>query len=102
MKNELTRENYKVIKKRYYIFLLFLRIFRILGIVSLVFIFLVSIVYTNNPDNAVVKYLKDNMNVLRKILYGIIITWLFFKIIVVIIKNNLRKIKYRLDIIDEI
>lgn len=102
MKKEITRQNYKAVKKRYYIYLLLLRIFRILGIMEFVFLFVVSIVYTNNPDNPMVKFIKSNMDPLRRILLGIIIVWMLFKVIVVIIKNNLRKMKYKLDVIDEI
>lgn len=102
MEKRITRVSYKAVKKRYYIYLLFLRIFRTLGIISLIFLFVIAIVYTNYPDNSIVKFFKDNIDVLRRVLFGIIIVWIIFKIIVVIIKSNLRKMKNKLDVIDEI
>lgn len=102
MKKEITRQNYKAVKKRYYVYLLFLRIFRIIGIIGLVLLFVISIAYTNNPENSIVVFFKNNMEVLRRVLFGIIIVWILFKVIVVIVKNNLRKMKYKLDVIDEI
>lgn len=102
MKKEITRQSYKAVKKRYYIYLLLLRIFRIIGIIGLVLLFVISIAYTNNPNNSIVIFFKNNMEVLRRVLFGIIIVWMLFKVIVVIIKNKLRKMKYKLDVIDEI